>query len=102
MVAFDRPRAVAQAARERRAALLEAVAGGSLPVSRVDDDPRAGEVKALTIAEAAPGVGKVAARRVLEAAGVARSALWGDLSPAQRQAVVDALTDGGAPPAVAP
>ena len=102
MPSLDRPRAVAEAARERRAALLEALASGELPVSRVGDDRRAAEVKALAIAEAVPGVGKVRARRALDAVGVVPSTLWGDLSPAQESALVDALTDGGAPPAGGP
>ncbi len=102
MPSLDRPRAVAEAARQRRAALLEAVAAGNLPASRVGDDPRAAEVKALVIAEAVPGLGKVGARRALDAVGVVPSTLWGDLTPAQQSALVDALTGGGAPPATGP
>jgi len=101
-VPLDEARAAAASARERRAALLADVASGGLPVPRIDDDPRAPEVKTVVIAEAVPGVGKVQARRVLEALGVPASALWGDLSSGQRRALLDALTAAGAPPTGAP
>ena len=99
---LDDARAAAAAARERRAALLADVASGELAVGAIDADPRAAEVKAVVIAEAVPGVGKVRARRVLDGLGVPASALWGELPVGQRRELAEALTADGARPAGGP
>jgi hypothetical protein len=97
-VSLERARAVADAARQRRASLIDALASGALTLADLDGDERAGEVKAVVIAEAVPGAGKVRARRALDALGVPGSALWADLSHEQRHLLADALTaDGGRP-----
>jgi hypothetical protein len=97
-VPLDDARAVAEATRQRRAALLAAVASGELTVAGLDDDPRSSEVKAVVIVEAVPGVGKVRARRSLDALGVPAAALWGDLSNDQRRRLAEALRADGARP----
>jgi hypothetical protein len=95
---LERARAVAEAARQRRASLVHALASGELAFADLDNDERAGEVKAVVIAESVPGVGKVRARRALDALGVPPSARWGELSGQQREELVDALrADGGRP-----
>jgi hypothetical protein len=99
---LEQARAAAEAARQRRASLVGALASGELALADVDDDDRAGEVKAVVIAEAVPGVGKVGARRALDALGVPPSARWGELSGQQRRGLVDALRADGARPAGGP
>jgi hypothetical protein len=94
-MALEQARATAAAARERRAALVSALASGALAVGDVDHDKRAGDVKVVVIAESVPGIGKVAARRILSTLGVPPSALWRQLSAAQRAALAAALRDGG-------
>ncbi len=96
---IDEARAVAEAARQRRASLIRDVASGDLAPADLDNDQRAGEVKAVVIAESVPGVGKVRARRALDALGVPASARWGELSNEQRHRLVHALTTDGARPA---
>ena len=56
-----------------------------------DSDPLIGRVFALKVFEAIPGVGKVKARRAMEAAGVAETASLAGLKPDQRTAMVEAL-----------
>jgi hypothetical protein len=97
-VSLERARAVADAARQRRTGLLRALGTGELAVAGLDADERAGDVKAVVIAESVPGVGKVRARRVLDAAGVPPSTRWADLSREQRRVLVEALTADGARP----
>ena len=99
---LEQARAVAAAARERRESLVRDLASGDLAPSRVEDDERAGEVKVVVIAEAVPGVGKVKARRLLDALGVPATTHWADVPMAQRRAVIEALTADGARPATAP
>lgn len=56
-----------------------------------DGDPLIGRVFALKVFEAIPGVGKVKARRAMEAAGVAETTSLAELTPDQRTAMVEAL-----------
>jgi hypothetical protein len=101
-VSLERARAAAEAARQRRASLIAALASGQLALEDVDSDGRAAEVKAVVIAESVPGVGKVRARRALDGLGVPPSAQWGDLTARQRKDLVESLTDDGERPATAP
>jgi len=101
-VPLEQARAVAAAARERRASLVRDLASGDLVPARLDDDERAGEVKVVVIAEAVPGVGKVGARRLLEARGISAATHWADVPTAERRGLVEALTADGARPATAP
>lgn len=48
-------------------------------------------IKVVRLAEVLPGVGKVAARRVLTALGIDDSTRWGELSPAKAASLVKAL-----------
>ena len=95
-------RAVASAARERRASLVRALASGELVPTDLDSDERAGDVKAVVIAESLPGVGKVRARRALDAIGVPGSTPWRALPSAQRHELVEVLTTDGGRPATLP
>jgi hypothetical protein len=99
---LEQARAAAAAARERRAALIRALASGAITVDDVGRDERAGDVKVVVIAESVPGVGKVVARRTLGTLGVAPSTLWRQLSEAQRAALAEALRAAGSPPAAGP
>ena len=101
-MSLEQARVVAEAARQRRAALLAALASGDVSPADLERDRRADEVKAVAIAEAAPGIGKVRARRAVEQVGAPLSARWADLTPAQRQHLVEELTSDGARPTTAP
>jgi hypothetical protein len=96
---LEEARAIASAARARRVALLGALASGELAVEDLDADARAQDVKAVVIAESVPGVGKVQARRTLDALGVPGATLWGDIPRDRRAALVGALRADGARPA---
>ena len=101
-MSLEEARTTAGAARERRAALVRALASGAVTIGDVGRDKRAGDVKVVVIAESVPGVGKVAARRTLDKLGVAPSTLWRQLSDAQRAALAEALRAAGSPPAGGP
>ena len=99
---LEQARAVAAAARQRRASLVGDLASGDLAPSRLEEDERVGEVKVVVIAEAVPGVGKVRARHLLQDLGIPATTHWADVPTAQRRALIDALTADGARPATAP
>jgi len=86
---------IAERIRRDRAQLVAELASGSLdPVDLVAPGPaavRAGPVKAVVVAQAVPGVGKVGSRRVLAGLGVTEDARWGDLAPALAARLVTAL-----------
>jgi hypothetical protein len=101
-VSLERARGIAEAARQRRASLISALASGELALADVDDDDRASDVRVVVIAESVPGIGKVRARRALDALGVPPSTRWAELSQPQRRRLLEALTVDGGPPATAP
>jgi hypothetical protein len=89
------------ALRELRAsmdALIESVAGGTLAVADAfglasSADPRgqaAANLYVVAVVEAAPGIGKVAARRLLADLGIAETTKLGELAHADRAAILDA------------
>lgn len=76
--------------------LIQQVAQGTLSVAQVlalsERDLPARFVYLVKIAEAAPGVGKVRARRVLESLGYGERTRVGDVPPGGFAALVGALT----------
>jgi hypothetical protein len=87
--------------REHRRQLAEAISAGTVSLAdlRAAADPLAATVKVLTLAEAVPGVGKVASRRILADLGIADGTRWGELAPSTTDRLLAALartTGGGA------
>jgi hypothetical protein len=76
--------------------LIEEVASGAIPLAELlvegVDDPRAGTVKVVVLIQAAPGIGKVRARRAMAALGVPESARLGELDLPIRKELARALT----------
>lgn len=74
-----RDRALAKAAEIRvmRAEVVDAVADATTTLDQVFDrstgEPMVADIKILTVLESVPDVGKVRARRILEATGIAES-----------------------------
>jgi hypothetical protein len=74
-----RDRALAKAAEIRavRAEVVAAVADATTTLDQVFDrsagEPMVADIKILTVLESVPDVGKVRARRILEATGIAES-----------------------------
>ena len=79
--------------RQARDDLVAAIANGQLAIDAVGNDRRSGPVKVVALAQVVPGIGKVRGRRILEALGIAESTRWGELSAAQHEQLVLALTD---------
>ena len=86
-----RDRALAKAAEIRvvRARVVDAVGDGATTVEQVlersADEPMVADIKILTILESVPDVGKVRARRILEAAGIDESRRIDDMDADQRR-----------------
>ena len=53
----------------------------------------------MVLAEAVPGVGKVQARRIIDALGIDGRVRWAELSGDEVRRLVDALTGADGPPA---
>lgn len=89
-----RDRALAKAAEIRtvRAETVDDVAAGTITLDQVfvrsADQPLVANIKILTALESVPGVGKVRARRILEAAGVAESDRIEQLDDNDRRSVL--------------
>ena len=85
----------AEALRKRWADVVGAVAAGRLALADAvalgRDDPEVGALKVVKVVEAVPGVGKVRARRALEAAGVGERTPVGALPPGAVEAVTAAF-----------
>lgn len=76
-------------------AVTDLIADGRLPIAevmtRVPLDPALAELRALVAVESLPGQRKVDARRTFADKAISLHARLGDLSPAQRQSLVDAF-----------
>jgi len=101
-MSLERARSTAGHLRAERGDLVTALATGAVAPEVLGADARAAEVKVVVLAEAVPGVGKVAARRAMAGLGIPPGARWGELAPAQAQRLVEALRAAGAPPAAGP
>ncbi len=83
--------ALAKAAEMRRvrAEVVAAVADGTVELravlDRSTDEPMVADIKILTVLEEVEGVGKVRARRLLEAVGIDESTRMGRLDPDRRE-----------------
>lgn len=92
-----RDRALAKAAEMRRvrAEVVDAVADGTISLSSVfdrsADDPMMADIKILTVLESVPDVGKVRARRLLEAVGIAESDRIDQLDDDRRSSLLEEL-----------
>lgn len=87
----------AEAARVRRDEVVAAVAEGRADLAAVlagRDDPLVGPIKLVVVVQAAPGVGKVLARRALARHGLEDRRL-ADLSDAAAAALLADLSAGG-------
>ena len=86
-----RDRALAKAAdiRAVRAEVVDAVGTGAMTLDQVlersIDEPLVAHIKILTVLESVPDVGKVRARRILEAADIDESAPIAALGPDRRR-----------------
>lgn len=87
--------AIAEGIRRHRRWLVDEVAAGALAPEDLlvagQGDPRIAQVKAVVLAEAVPGVGKVLSRRALAALGVPDGTRWGELTPTMAASVVASL-----------
>lgn len=93
----QREQALAKAAEARRARaeLKEKLKMGSITLSELlqqTDDDHVGKMKVLAVIEALPGVGKVKARRTMEAIGIADTRRVRGLGEQQRKALLDAFS----------
>ncbi len=97
MARSDRDRALALAAdiRRTRHTVQRDLATGELTLTRVldraADDPMVACIKVLSVVEALPEVGKVRARRVLDAAEIEESTPLGALREADRDQLIGVL-----------
>jgi hypothetical protein len=83
----------AAAARDRREEVVEALTGGRTGLAEVVSmrrDPLVGPIKLVVVTQAVPGVGKVAARRVLARLGLGEHRL-AELTDAEAAALLAAL-----------
>ena len=75
--------ATARQLRAHREDLVKQVGSGEVSLDQLfdhqDTDGRVGTVKVVVLAEQVPGVGKVRARRAMEAVGIADDARWGEV-----------------------
>ncbi len=92
-----RDAALAKAAEIRsvRADVVAAVADGSAALGgvfeRSADESMVSDIKILTVLEAVPGVGKVRARRLLEAVGIPESHRIDQLDADRRRSLIEEL-----------
>jgi hypothetical protein len=92
-----RDAALAKAAELRRvrAEVVDAVADGTLALSgvfqRSADHPMVAGIKILPVLEVVPGVGKVRARRLLEAAGIDEAERIDQLDEDRRKGLLQEL-----------
>lgn len=63
----------------------------SLSEALASDDPNVSRLKVVSMLESLPGVGKVKARRVMEAIGIADNRRVQGLGAQQRKALLDEL-----------
>ena len=71
--------------------MVAAVAAGEVELLDVERDGVPGTVRVVRLAEAVPGVGKVQARRVLDALGILETTPWADVSDDQAASLAGAL-----------
>jgi hypothetical protein len=83
--------AFAEDVRRERSQVLVAVSSGALPLRDLLKPGGADRIKVVAVAEVAPGVGKVGARRVLDRLGIAGASRWGELARQDAEALVTAL-----------
>lgn len=92
----QRKEALAKAAKVRRerAEIKEKLKSGSLSFAKLLDkaakDDTVGKMKVLSVLESLPGLGKVKARRLMDAAGVSESRRLQGLGAKQREALLEA------------
>jgi hypothetical protein len=77
--------------RAERAALVDDLEAGRVPITAVATDSRAAPVKVVVIAQAVPGLGKVRSRRILDGLDIDHGTRWGELSSSQADRLVEAL-----------
>lgn len=84
---------LAQRIRSCRKVVLDRLSSGALGVAEVLDssDPLVGSIKVVAVVESLPGLGKVAARRVLGDMNIRGGCKICDLDPARRRTLLDYL-----------
>jgi hypothetical protein len=90
---LDDARRVAEQERVQRREVLATITGGDLAPSAFAGEGRLDPVKVVAVAEVVPGVGKVRARRILEALGIADGTRWADLGPDRQRRLAAALSE---------
>ena len=94
----DRAKALAKAAEARRARaeLKERLKMGSLSLAelleQVDSSEVVAKMKVLAVLESLPGVGKVRARRTMEAIGISETRRLRGLGEQQRRALLETFS----------
>jgi hypothetical protein len=87
--------AIAEQMRLHRAWLVGEVASGAMTLEGLLTEqaksPWCATVKVVVLAERAPGVGKVRARRAMEELGISEDARWGELDQARLRALWAAM-----------
>ena len=92
----QRQAALAKAAKVRRerAEVKERLKLGSINLSELltmaDDDETVGKMKVLSVLESLPGLGKVKARRMMEAVGISDTRRLQGLGAKQRESLLEA------------
>ena len=80
-----------------RAEVKEQLRSGAIGLREVLDraahDEHVDRLKVLSLLESVPGLGKVKSRRLMERLGIAESRRVKGLGPAQREALLAALSD---------
>jgi hypothetical protein len=95
-------RAEAQEIRRYRSWLVGEVASGAVVLDGLfdqeDSNQHCGTVKVVVLAEQVPGVGKVRARRAMQALGIEEDARWGEVDHATLRALWAAIADAATRP----
>ena len=102
--AAEPPDAFARARQLRghRERLVKQVGAGEASLEQLfdqhDSDCRVGTVKVVVLAEQVPGVGKVRARRAMQALGIADDARWGEVGRDRLRALWAAMAEAASRP----
>jgi hypothetical protein len=88
--------------RSHRAWLVDSVSTGTMTIEGLFADQTLGwgsqTVRVVVLAEKVPGVGKVRARRAMQALGIGEDARWGEVDPDRLRALWAAMAEAATRP----